>query len=981
MKKEKQKLVNVLMVIVCILTVVINAIAPWGRESLDGYYGTYSVHTDKNIMNAYLEQGEKFAYDVQAEGSVLVHNNGVLPFSEEIEKVNVFGWAVADWHPSGSGSAKTLNAETDFLQALKNYGIEYNTELTDMYEKFMAYNPYHDALHSYAEQTCRLYEPVITDTDYYTEEMLANALAYSDTAIVVLGRYSGESIDCPKVQYKVTKTQNGSYDDSAIIVDETRTFLDISTEEEALLNYVTENYENVVIVVNNTNQMNLNFIDTIVGIDACLVAGTSGINAANAIPALLYGEVNPSGRLADTYTYDFSTAASYANAGMDGEGQYEGADGLYPADGVTTNPNVGDYPLYESLSYVDYAEGIYIGYKWYETADAEGFWDDVDNQYGKGYEGVVQFPFGYGLSYTTFSQELVDVTPENSVLEKDDEISITIRVTNTGNKAGKDVVQIYYSAPYIPGGIEKSVRELCGFAKTDVLEPGESEEVTIIFTVADMASYDCYDANGNGFKGYEVEAGNYDILLMKNAHEKVGDDTVVSFSVEKGILYDTDPDTGALVYNKFTGEDAMDGVSVDGSDSDAGIVYLTRADFEGTFPTTVAKGRVMTDNVADLNLYTEEDANAFINECDEDIVTGADNGIVLYNETGFTPLATELGADYNHEKWDELLDQMTLDEMKNLVLHGYTKTMEVASVAKIQTKDYDGPAQMGGFANCIQGKTTGFPNATVIAQTWNTDLSYNFGLIEGAQAGQLGIEGWYAPAANMHRTPLGGRNYEYYSEDEFVSGMMAAKTIEGSLDAGVYCYMKHLICYEQDSMRDSLYTWMTEQALREIYLKPFQIAINEGGLTGIMTSYNRLGAVWAGGSYALITGVIRDEFGFEGTILTDYADHQNFMIMDQALRAGGDLWMDGFVMGDFHFETESNSFKQELRRACKNILFMWLNAGQENIEYNLTAEVPILRPVESKQVSLVTWIQIGWDVFAAVTIFFWIKGIVKRRKH
>lgn len=980
MKKGKRIIINILMVIVSILTIVVNAIAPWGRESLDGYYGTYSVKTNKDTMNAYLEQGEEIAFDVQAEGSVLVQNNGLLPFSEDVTKVNVFGWAVADWHPSGSGSAKTLNAETDFLQALKNYGIAYNTELTDMYESFMAYNPYHNALQSYAEQTCRLYEPEITDTKYYTEEMLANALDFSDTAIVVLGRYSGESIDCPKVQYKITETKDGTYEDSAIVVDATRTFLDISTEEEALLSYVTENYDNVVVVVNNTNQLNLNFLETIEGIDACLVAGTSGINASNAIPAILYGEVNPSGRLADTYAYDFATAASYANAGAEGEGMYTDADGLYPADGVTTNPNVGDYPLYEGLSYVDYVEGIYVGYKWYETADAEGFWDEVDNQYGKGYDGVVQFPFGYGLSYTTFSQEIIDAAPANLKLEKDNEISITVRVTNTGKEAGKEVVQLYYTAPYVPGGIEKSVRELCGFAKTDILEPGEYEDVTITFSVEDMASYDCYDANANGFKGYELEAGTYKILLMKNAHEKVSEDTVVCYTVEENVQYETDLDTGALVYNKFTGEDALDGVSLDGSDSGANIVYLTRADFKGTFPTAVVNNRKMTDNVADLNLYTEEDANAFINECDEDIVTGQNNGIVLYDENGFTPLATELGADYNHEKWDDVLNQMTLEEMKNLVLHGYTKTMEVASVGKIQTKDYDGPAQMGGFANCIQGETTGFPNATVIAQTWNTDLAYDFGLIEGAQAGQLGIEGWYAPAANMHRTPFGGRNYEYYSEDEFVSGMMAAKTVEGSLDAGTYCYMKHLICYEQDSMRDSLYTWMTEQALREIYLKPFQIAIEEGGLTGIMTSYNRLGAVWAGGSYALMTGVVRDEFGFKGTILTDYSDHQNFMIMDQALRAGGDLWMDGFVMGDFTYETESNSFKQQLRRACKNILFMWLNAGQENIEYNLTAEVPILRPVESKQVSLVTWIQIGWDVFAAVTIFFWIRGMIKRRK-
>ena len=995
MKKKGNKLKNILMVFVCILTVVINAIAPWGRESLDGYYGTYAVKTDKAQMQKYLEMGESMAYDVQAEGTVLVHNNELLPLTlKKTEKVNVFGWASTNWNPSGSGSAQTLAVETDFLKALEDYGVEYNTELSKMYEAFLSGNPYSNALHNYDYKVCRLYEPAITDANYYTEEMLANAKEFSDTAIVVLGRYSGESIDCPRTQYKVTETNKGKYDENAVATDDTRTYLDISTEEEALLTYVTENYENVIVVVNNTNQINLNFLATIDGIDACLVTGTSGRNAASAIPAILYGDINPSGRLVDTYAYDFKTGAAYANSGMEGEGMYADADGMYPADGVTTNPNVGDYPLYEGVSYVDYAEGIYVGYKWYETADAEGYWDDVDNQYGKGYAGVVQFPFGYGLSYTTFTQEIVKVSPSVSQNIEDamtssrahgitgeDEISITVKVTNTGDEKGKEVVQLYYTAPYYKGGIEKSYVELCGFAKTKELMPGESDEVTITFDVEDMASYDCYDANENGFCGYELDAGEYEIKLMKNAHELAGENTSVVFQLMQNVQYPTSSITGEEVDNTFTGENAVDGVSVDGSDSNANIQYLTRADFKGTFPTAPSDNRVMTDNLKDINLYTEEDANAFIDEGDEDIVTGADNGLLLYDENGFTELGLELGGDYNHEKWDDVLDQMTLDEMKNLVLHGYTKTMEVLSVGKIQTKDYDGPAQMGGFANCIQGETTGFPNATTIAQTWNTELSYNFGLIEGAQAGELGIEGWYAPAANMHRTAFGGRNYEYYSEDEYISGIMAAKTVEGSLDAGTFCYMKHLIAYEQDSMRDSLYTWMTEQALREIYLEPFQIAIEEGGLSGIMTSYNRLGAVWAGGSKALMTDIIRDEFGFEGCIITDYSDHQNFMIMDQALRAGGDLWMDGFVMGDFTFETESNTFKQELRRACKNILFMWANAGYENAQYNAQEDVmTVIRPVETKQVSLVTWIQIGWDVFAVALIFFWVRGIVKRRK-
>lgn len=963
---KKGRLKNILIVIVGVLTIAINAIAPWGREALDGFYGTYAVKTDKVQMKKYLEAGEEAAFDVQAEGTVLLQNNGVLPLEKEIKNINVFGWASTNWLASGSGSAQTVGIETDLLQALEKAGFSYNADLAKMYEKFMGANPFKDALHNYAEKTCRLYEPSITNEKYYSKDLLAKVKEFSDTAIVVLGRYSGESIDCPREQYKVTETQNGKYDEKNVIVDKNRTFLDASTEEIELLEYVAANYENVIVLVNNTNQMNLNFLATIDGIDACLVTGTTGINAANAIPAILSGDVNPSGRLADTYAYDFSTSSTYTNSGMEGEGTYLNAEGLYPADGVTTNPNVGDNPLYEGVSYVDYVEGIYVGYKWYETADAEGFWDDVDNQYGKGYEGVVQFPFGYGLSYTTFSQEIVDYSTE------DDEIKITVKVTNTGEVAGKEVVQLYYTPPYTKGGIEKSHVELCGFAKTKLLKPGECEEVTISFKVEDMASYDCYDANKNGFAGYEVEAGDYVIKVMKNAHELAGENTTVTFYNPANIQYPTSSTTGNDVSNKFTGETAVDGVSVDGSDSDANITYLTRADFKGTFPQKLAANRVMTDSLKDLNLYLEEDADAFIEESDVDIVTDADNGLLLYDENGFTELGLELGGDYNHENWDAVLDQMSLEEIKNLVLHGYTKTMEVSSIGKIQTKDYDGPAQMGGFANCVQGKTTGFPNATVIAQTWNADLAYNFGLIEGSQAGELGIEGWYAPAANMHRTPFGGRNYEYYSEDEFISGIMAAKTVEGSLDAGTYCYMKHLICYEQDSMRDSLYTWMTEQALREIYLEPFQIAIKEGGLSGIMTSYNRLGAVWAGGSKALMTDVIRGEFGFQGCIITDYSDHQNFMIMDQALRAGGDLWMDGFVMGDFAYETESNSFKQELRRACKNILYMWANAGYE---------CQIVRPVETKQVSLVTWIQIGWDLFAAVIIFLWVKGIFLTRSH
>ena len=990
LRKIGRVIIHLLMVMVLLLTVVVNAAAAIGGPILDGYLGTYKVDTDEETLQNYLDRGEKLALQTEEEGIVLVQNqNDTLPLLEDTTKVNVFGWASTAWIGSGSGSAQIGSVKTDFLQALENYGIDYNTELTDMYENFLADRTYANALGAYNEQLCRLYEPSVSDTEYYTPEMLANAEAYSDTAIVVLGRYCGESSDCPKTQYKVTKTSEGAYEESDVITDDTRTYLDVSVEEEELLRYCGEHFENVIVVANLTNAMTLGFLETIPGIDSCLLVGTTGGNAADAIPEVLYGDVNPSGKTTDTYAYDLASSAAYANAGAEGEGMYTNTEeeNLYPADGETTNGNVGDNPLYDGLYYVDYAEGIYIGYKWYETADAEGYWDGVDNEYGTGYDGVVQYPFGYGLSYTEFEQDIVNTMPAaGSELTSDGQIEVTVRVTNVGDTAGKDVVQLYYTAPYTPGGIEKSSVELCGFEKTDLLQPGESQELTITFDVEDMASYDCYDANGNDFTGYELDPGEYRVSLMRNAHEPAGEDTSVSYTISSGITYSTDSVTGAVVDNKFTGEDAIDGISIDGSDTDADIQYMTRADFAGTFPAQRAADRALTDNAKALNLYTEEMAEEWIDDSDEDIVTGEDSGLKLYDKNGFTDLAYTLGADYDAEEWDALLNQMTVEEMEKLVLHGYSKTYNVDSIGKIQTKELDGPAQFGGFTAGLMSllgreEATGFPNETVIAQTWNKELAYEFGKIEGAQAGEMGYEGWYAPSMNMHRTPLGGRNYEYYSEDSYLSGCMAAETVEGSLDAGTYCYMKHLIAYDQDTMRDSLYTWMTEQALRETYLKPFKIAIQEGGATGIMTSYNRLGAVWAGGSEALITGVVREEFGFNGSIITDYSDHQIFMNMDQALRAGADLWMDGMINnGTFRCETESNSFRQALRTASKNIIYTWVNAGYENKAYNETADEPIIRPVEQKVMSIITKIQIIYDVVAVVLILIWIRSIVKRHK-
>ena len=896
---------------------------------IDSFIGAPSGHySDAEIADTKVK-AEALSADVEAEGTVLVQNNdNTLPLSADTKKVNVFGWASTAWLGGGSGSGGVSTVNTDLLAALTAYGVEYNTELTDMYKDFQPGREYVRTLTSRPEQSGRLYEPDINNTAYYTQTMLDNAKNYSDTAVVVIGRLAGESNDATKQQYK--RTEKGG----DIVVDDTRTMLELTTEEEALLTYVGANYAHVVVLVNSTNVMELGQIETIPGIDSCLIVGLSGSEGATAVPEVLWGDKEPSGRTADTWAYDLTTAASYANAGLEGVGKYSNADGLYPADG-TTNGNLGEQNYqYQQVSYVDYAEGIYIGYKWYETADAEGYWDNESNEHGTGYDAVVQYPFGYGLSYTSFDWKVTDASANGSTLTKDGGVTVKVTVTNTGDRAGKDVVELYYTAPYIAGEIEKSSVELGAFAKTKELQPGESEEVTLTVPVSDMASYDAYDANHNNFTGYELDAGDYIFTVRHNAHDvDAAANATITCNLPSGIQYAEDTVTGNAVSNKFTGSDAIDGVSLDGSDSAQNITYLTRADFAGTFPKACTSSRAMTDNVKALNLYTADMANGYINEADEAITTGAKNGLKIEENGKTTELGYQLGADFNDPQWDALLDQLTVDEMENLFVNGYGGLFELKSIGKVRSKDADGPAQIGGFTG--MGAGTGFPSSSTLAQTWNADLALQEGRTIGTQALQNGYTGWYAPATNMHRSPFNGRNYEYYSEDSLLSGVICGNTVQGANDAGVYTYVKHFICNDGESgiYRDSVYTWMTEQTLRETYLRPFQMLVEDYDAVGLMSSYNRIGAVWAGGSEALLTGILRDEWGFDGAVITDYCDHHSYMNGDQALRAGGSLWMSGMMGGQLTCETGSNSYMQALRRAAKEALYMYLHVRVTNRDY------------------------------------------------
>jgi len=982
MKANTKKIVCLSIAAVLLaLAIVLGILFPTFSSTL------YSLFSSTEQSAASREHGENLATQIVEEGTVLTKNDdNTLPLDiSKDTQINVFGWASTEWVMGGSGSGRATNdgkltPNTDFLSALTQAGIEYNTELTDMYEKFQKERPFWGtgSLNSHEYEFSRLYEPDINDTTNYTTEMLAKAEAYSDVAVVVLGRVCGESNDCPTVQYK-NVTAKGVPD--AAHTDTTRTYLDISTEEEYLLDYVGKTFDKVIVIINSTNAMNLNFLDSINGLDSCLIAGGTGNNAVKGLVNILYGQdlytkddlgnltgtlVSPSGRTVDTYAYDWATNPAWAYTAMQGVTQYtNSASNLYPL--TTTNPNVGGTNnKYKGISYLDYVEGIYVGYKWYETADAEGYWSDVNNSYGKGYEGVVQYPFGFGLSYTNFEWAVAD----SKVDEEAGTITVEVDVTNVGEFPAKEVVQLYFTPPYNKGGIEKAAINLAAFAKTPTaVAPGETQRLTLTLNIFDMASYDEGIKVENG--GYILEAGTYEIKLMKNAHElaKVTrGNAVLNYRISEDKIYKTDPYSEKEVKNLFTGDNPVDGIALDGSDSDGNIPFLSRGDFKGTFMSEKAEARAMSQEIIDNNLYTRAHAEKWLEE--QNVTNaptqGVSNDLVVYANGELNSVGLELGKNFNDERWNTLLNKITVSEMTQLVLHGYLKESAINSIGKPQTTAVDGPTQVGSF-NQGTNTGTGYPMPTVLGQTWNQELARSFGLAMGSEAKDTNRDGLYAPGINLHRSAFGGRNYEYFSEDAFLTGKMAAKLTEGALDIGVYLYAKHIIGYDQESYRDSLYCWMTEQALREIYLKPFKMAINEGGLTGLMTSYGRIGAIWSGGSEALCTALLRDEWGFNGAILTDYADHHEFMSGDHMIRNGGDIWMDGYQNnGKFNYETSSPAFQTKLREATHHILYMVFNAEYEATQYDPAADgIPV---TNSKAVF--EW----WNIVFGVAIGVFVVG-------
>ena len=867
-------------------------------------YGIGDQTADAEVLSG----GTALCEDIVEEGIVLLKNsvdgrgNPALPLTdEELSQINVFGWAAYDWMTSafGSGFSNTSLEKVKLFPALEEAGIAYNPTLYNMYETFyshpasgwgMTLAEYRGDVDVGTTAKFILHEP---GESYYTNNVVNEATAFSDVALVVIGRMGGEAADLRMEQTKQIQTNNSN----VTTVDTSRHYLQLSTEEEEMIAAAKKACGKVIVVLNTSNTMETGFLDD-EEIDGALLVGLTGLTGVRSLVDVLRGwkdvetagedgtaatervPVSPSGRTADTYAYDIFTAPSSVNSGFGGATKYAGLS------------SSSSYTKGYFDAYMDYCEGIYVGYRWYETAAQEGYLD---------YRTAVQYPFGYGLSYTDFewsvSRILINGEEQsyNAVptLGENDEIELYVSVKNIGATAGKDVVELYYTAPYTPGGIEKAHVNLGAFAKTPVIEPGQSRTVALTLNVQSMASYDCYDANGNGHTGYELDGGAYVLRLMKNSHESgnMAADSRIGAEITYQIpetTYNVDAVTGNPVRNRFTGEDAIDNADLDGSHETLPVTYLSRADFAGTFPREKVL-RERSEAAFTVASAMEPTAEQLARTGYADLAlpeTGAAGGLLISDMVG-----TE---DYENADWSVLISQISTKELFELVRNGYFKTAALDSVGKPEYTDLDGPlglnTRVTSNASC---EFVAYPSETMVAQTWNVDLAYAVGLSVGTEAQTVeALKGWYGPAANLHRNPFGGRNGEYYSEDPLLSGALAAATVRGAKDMGLYSYLKHFAANDSESLREGLYTFMTEQTLREIYLRPFELAVKEGGGNALMTSMNRLGRVWSGSSRALCTEILRDEWGFRGTLVTDWVDTgSTYMPVFRGIWAGNDIWL------------------------------------------------------------------------------------------
>jgi beta-glucosidase len=796
------------------------------------------INTDGPEAIAAREAGETLAKEITDEGIILLKNtDDFLPLKEM--KLNIFGAGAFEMRLSGGGSgAADVSRAINLFDSLNEVGVEYNDDLLKMYEE-MGYSleitsksglvGILSMLGSGGDQ-----EPEI---NYLSDEVIKNAQAFSQNALIVLTSDSVEASDAD--------------------VDQLR----VKGNKLALIKKISEEFENVIIIINAGNTLELGFVEEIPAIKAVLSIGTPGATGPMSLAQTLVGELNPSGKLPNSIVYDNSSAPGTENFG---DYKYENIDGI---------------------ASLEYEEGIYVGYRYYETRYLN---DEV------GYQNAVIYPFGFGLSYTDFTWEILNYTFDH------EKIQVEVTVKNTGNIAGKDVVQVYFEPPYYEGGIEKSAIVLADFKKTRLLEPGESETIIINYPTRQMASWDMSKE-----EAYVLEYGTYNINLSSDVHTTV---VTMPFELEEMIVY-KESIKGYSYENQF-------------EYADGDLTYLSRTDWEGTYPTADDINLVAQDDVVKAYYAKPEKGEG------EEPKTGADNGIMLSDLKGLS---------YDNPKWDKYLDQFTLEEMVKLYTRGGWKTIAIERLGIPSTTLLDGPAGINFFFSNVTAAA--YPSALTLSSTWNDELIYHMGLSMGTEANAYGVEGIYAPAMNIHRTPYGGRNFEYYSEDPILSGKMGTAIIEGIQSKDVMVTMKHFILNEQEiNARSGLFLWANEQSIRELYLKPFEYATNKTDVTGVMSSFIHIGHKWSGGNPELLNNVLRGEWGFDGFVTTDA--YFGFMDPNLSIRYGNDLLLTSLTPSKTEedifelYRKDSVGIANGLRDRIHNLLYNILNKSKA-VEKNI----------------------------------------------
>ena len=855
-----------------------------------------------------LSRANELNQKIVEEGIVLMKNEKqALPLSAG-NKITVLGKNASEPIYGGGGSASGADGSGlggvkyyNLYDSLENAGFQINPTVKAFYDDDRASGSGRDGGSGTGQVATLTGE---TPQSSYTDAVKNSFADYDDAAIVFLSRAGGEGADL-RTSYRAGSTGRSDYstDGDAATGDH---YLELDDNEEDLIAMAKEKFDKVVVVLNIATSFELGTLEADEGVDAILWLGFAGGSGINALGKVLNGEVNPSGRTVDIYAADFKKDPTFANFATNYTSRY-----------------VNEAGSSAGINYVEYDEGIYIGYRYYETRGFE--------EGGTWYDENVVYPFGYGLSYTTFEW---DVKFRTKTLTEDGDVVVDVTVTNTGDVAGKDVVQLYYSAPYTEGEIEKSQVVLGGYEKTDLIQPGMSDTVTITMSVRTMASYDYNDANANGTEGYELDDGEYTIYVGKNSHVWADEDAASKvYTLDDEVYYETDEVTGTKVENQF---DYMSDYFDENADSTfAGhSKVMSRADFEGTFPQppTTEEATLTTEEVDACTYKTATP------EYDEGQPWYTDEMPEQAEETQSKISATRMvGVPFDDPRWDTFMNQLSLEDMRDLIVSGYFWTIEIPEIDLPQSITPDGPTGFvqGSGSNWV-GNTCFYASPIVMASTWNKELAREMGECvgeEGIWGGERGVQGgyngWYAPGNNIHRSPFSGRNFEYYSEDPLLAGTICAEVVAGAQSRGVFVMIKHFALNDQETNRGDLATWADEQTIREIYLKAFEYSV-KAGATGMMSAFNRMGNTWAGASYPLLTQVLRNEWGFNGLVITDWVN--GFMKADLMIRAGNDLWLARGNSSTLSINSAdcTPTHVAAIRRAAKSIIYTVVNSNAMN---------------------------------------------------